>query len=149
MEATMTAARWTNGILGLWLALAAFLGFTAFGNAVNVVTVGAVVAGIGIAMIDDIKWQGWTTTLAGLWLIIAAFIPALQTGDGLIWNSVLVGAALVVVSFPFGRTRATGRPIREFETERPSLQVEEPTPTPAQEDGRRKRPEEERELVHH
>lgn len=145
----MTAARWTNGILGLWLALAVFLGFTAFGNAVNVVTVGAVVAGIGIAMIDDIKWQGWTTTLAGLWLIIAAFIPALQTGDGLIWNSMLVGTALVVVSFPFGRSRATGRPIREFKTERPSLQVEEPTPTPVQEDGRRERPEKERELVHH
>lgn len=145
----MTAARWANGILGLWLALAAFLGFSAFGNAVNVVTVGTVVAGLGLAMRDDIKWQGRTTTLAGLWLVVAAFIPALQVGDGLIWNSVLVGAALVVVSFPFGRSQATGRRTREFETERPSLQVEEPSPTPAERNGRKERTEDTRELVHH
>lgn len=96
----MTGARWTNGILATWLAWSAFLGFTAVGNVVNAVTVGSIVAGVGLALIQDSKWQGWTATVAGLWLITAALFPFLQTGTGLLWNSLLVAAAVLVASFP-------------------------------------------------
>ncbi|NIT86063.1 MAG: SPW repeat protein [Gemmatimonadetes bacterium] len=145
----MTAARWTNGILGLWLGLSAFLGFTAFGSAVNMVTVGAIAAGIGLAIKDDIAWQGWTTALAGLWLVIAGFVPSFQTGSGLVWNSILLGAVLVLASIPFGRGRPATPRVRETAAERPAPTVQKPSPQPTPPSEKEERAEEgTRELVH-
>jgi hypothetical protein len=90
---------WTNGVLGLWVLLAAFLQIGPKGNFWNDVIVGIIIAIVGFGMVQGKPWQGWTTGLLGLWLIIAAFIPGLVSGSGLIWNNTIVGLIVAVAGF--------------------------------------------------
>lgn len=105
----MGSARWTNGILAIWLAISAFLGFTVVGNILNLVTIGSFVAGIGLAIAGDSKWQGRTATAAGLWLIAAPALPVLRSGSGFLWNSLIIAAVILVTAVPFRAGRRTGR----------------------------------------
>jgi hypothetical protein len=90
---------WTNGILGFWLFITAFLGFSANGNLWNDLIVGIAVAVVGFAMVQEKSWQGWTSGILGLWLIIAAFIPNLVGGAGLVGNNIIVGLAVAIAGF--------------------------------------------------
>jgi hypothetical protein len=90
---------WTNGVLGLWLLLAPFLGISAKGHYWNDLIVGIIVAVVGFGMVQGKPWQGWTAGFLGLWLIIAAFIPGLVSGAGLIWNNIIVGLIVVIAGF--------------------------------------------------
>lgn len=121
----MTSARWTNGILAIWLALSAFLGFTVVSNVVNLVAVGVIMVGVGIALSEDSKWQGWTTTVAGLWLVAAVFVPGLRTGPGLLWNSLIVAVVVLAASLPFPADEKAS-PRRPSRVEEPSASDEQP-----------------------
>lgn len=90
---------WINGLLGLWLVLAAFLKLTPAGNLWDNLIVGVVVAIVGFLMISKKSWQGWTSGLLGVWLIIAAFIPSLQTHTGNLWNDLIVGVVVAIAGF--------------------------------------------------
>jgi len=90
---------WTNGILGLWLVIAAFLPFSATGNLWDDLIVGVIVGIAGFTMAKAKAWQGWTAGILGIWLIIAAFIPALQAHVGNMWNGIIVGVLLMVAGF--------------------------------------------------
>lgn len=90
---------WTNGILGLWLFIAAFLSFTPKGNMWDDLIVGIIVGIAGFTMIKAKAWQGWTAGILGIWLIIAAFIPGLQAHVGNMWNGIIVGILLMIAGF--------------------------------------------------
>ncbi len=91
---------WVNGILGVWLFIAAFLNFTSTGNLWNDIIVGVIVAVSGYLMKDEKSWQGWLSVIIGVWLIIAAaFIPSLITGDGSEWNLIISGVVAMVAGF--------------------------------------------------
>jgi hypothetical protein len=98
-EAIMKGKGWTIGILGVWLALAGFLGFNQMGNLWDDLTVGALVAVVGFWIVEDRPWQGWLSGLLGLWMIISAFIPTLLTGTGALWNNLLSGLLIAVAGF--------------------------------------------------
>lgn len=91
---------WTVGILGLWLALTAFLTLGQQGNLWDDLIVGSIVAVVGFLMIrGDKAWQGWLSGLLGLWMIFAAFVPDLVAGSGLMWNNLLVGFLIASAGF--------------------------------------------------
>ena len=75
---------WTIGIVGLWLVVAAFLGFTQQVNLWNTLIVGliAIVAAFGI--VSAKPRQAWTAGVLGAWLVVAAFIPGAVSGAGLL-----------------------------------------------------------------
>ncbi len=90
---------WVNGILGLWIFIAAFLNFGQTGNFWNDLIVGIIVAVVGFLMVKEKPWQGWLTGLLGIWLIIAAFIPSLLVGSGNLWNDLIVGVLVMIGGF--------------------------------------------------
>ena len=90
---------WVNGILGLWIFIAAFLYMGKTGNFWNDLLVGIVAAVVGFLMVKDKPWQGWLTGLLGIWLIIAAFIPSLIVGSGNLWNDLIVGVLMMIGGF--------------------------------------------------
>lgn len=95
----MSGKRWTVGLLGLWIALAAFLGMGPQANLWNDLIAGIIIAGLGFPLIAESKWEGWTAGLLGVWLIIAAFIPGLVQGAGLFLNDLLVGGVVALAAF--------------------------------------------------
>ena len=90
---------WVNGLLGVWVFIAAFLSFSSTGNLWNDLLVGIVAAIVGFLMVKEKPWQGWLTGLLGLWLIVAAFIPSLVTHTGNMFNGVIVGVLLMIGGF--------------------------------------------------
>ncbi len=90
---------WTNGVLGIWLIIAAFLPMPATGNMWNNLIVGIIVAVAGFGMISKKSWQGWLAGIMGLWLIVAAFIPALQMHSGNLWNDLISGILIATAGF--------------------------------------------------
>ncbi len=90
---------WVNGILGLWLIIAAFLKFSATAVLWDNLIVGIIVGIIGILMIKEKPWQGWLGTIVGILLIIAAFIKSLQTGAGYLWTDLILGVLAAIAGF--------------------------------------------------
>ncbi len=90
---------WTNGILGIWLVIAAFLPMSATANLWDNLIVGIVVGIAGLTMVKEKPWQGWLAGIMGLWLIVAAFIPALQLHTGNLWNDLISGVVVMVAGF--------------------------------------------------
>ena len=90
---------WANGILGLWLIIAAFLKFSATGAMWDNLIVGLIVTIVGMVMIKEKPWQGWLGTISGLLLFIAAFIKSLQTGAGYMWTVLILGILIAIAGF--------------------------------------------------
>jgi len=90
---------WVNGILGLWLIVAAFLGFGATANLWNDLIVGLVVAIVSLTILKEKPWQAWLALILGVWMIIAAFIPSLVSGSGYIYNDVISGLIIAIAGF--------------------------------------------------
>lgn len=95
---------WIVGILGLWTALTAFLGFGPLGFAWSNWIVGVICAISAFSMAGRRPAQGWIAGLVAIWLFISGFIPGLLTSPGYWWNDLLVGAAFIITGFS-----ATGR----------------------------------------
>lgn len=90
---------WVNGILGIWLVIAAFLNFSPTGNMWDNLIVGIIVGVLGFTMIKTKAWQGWLSGIVGIWLIIAAFIPSLQAHTGNLWNDLIAGILVAIAGF--------------------------------------------------
>ena len=90
---------WVNGILGIWLVIAAFLNFAPKGNLWDNLIVGVIVAVLGFTMVKAKPWQGWLAGIVGLWLVVAAFIPGLQAHTGNLWNDLICGILVIIAGF--------------------------------------------------
>lgn len=90
------------GILGVWLFISGFLGYSFSGNMYNYLIVGILSAVLSLSILSDESKKGWVGGFVGMWLIITAFIPTLTTGIGNIINAVVCGIILMVIGFmPF------------------------------------------------
>jgi len=90
---------WTNGILGTWLVVAAFLSFSPTGNMWNNLITGLIVGIIGFVMIKEKSWQGWTAGIVGALVFITAFIPALQLHNANLWKDLIAGILIAVAGY--------------------------------------------------
>lgn len=90
---------WTNGLLGTYLFIVAFIGFGTTGNMWNDLIVGVVAAVVSLTILKEKPWQGWLGLLVGIYLIIAAFIPSLLTFSGNEWNLIITGILLAVAGY--------------------------------------------------
>ena len=90
---------YVNGIMGIWLIVAAFLTFSPAANLWDNLIVGIIVGVVGALMIAKKAWQGWTGLILGVWLVIAAFIPALQVHTPNLWNDLIVGILVAIAGF--------------------------------------------------
>lgn len=90
---------WVNGILGLWLIVAAFLNFSPKGNLWDNLIVGIIVAVLGFWIVKPKPWQGWLAGIVGILLIIAAFIPSLQVHSANLWVDLIAGILVAIAGF--------------------------------------------------
>lgn len=90
---------WTNGLLGLWLIIAAFLNMAPSAVMWDNLLVGLIIAIVGILMIKEKPWQGWLGAISGTLLFLAAFIGSLQTGAGYLWTDLILGTLAAVAGF--------------------------------------------------
>jgi hypothetical protein len=90
---------WTNGILGLWLILAAFLGFGPTANLANNLIVGALVGITASTALKGKPGQSWSALVFAVWMIVAAFIPSLVDGAGYLYNDLISGLVITIAGF--------------------------------------------------
>ncbi|MGB9592031.1 MAG: SPW repeat domain-containing protein [Candidatus Kryptoniota bacterium] len=96
---------WTNAVLGLWLMVAAFLGFGPTANLWDNLIVGLVVAIASVTILKQKPWQAWLALIFGVWMIIAAFIPSLVDGTGYLYNDLTSGLIIAIAGFAsFGQS---------------------------------------------
>lgn len=107
-----SGSRWTVGILAVWIALSAFLGFGSQDHLWNDLLVGLAVLMAGIPLVVEAKWEGWTAGVLGVWLVVAAFVPGLREGTGLVWDNLVVGVVLAAVALIRPRESSTKSPRR-------------------------------------
>ncbi len=104
----MTSARGQNLfnlVLGLWLFLAPWtLEYSLFMTNVSVVNwnfwiVGAAITiSAALALRDLRPWEEWTNLGLGAWVFISPWALGYSQVPNLFWNSILVGAAVIVLS---------------------------------------------------
>ncbi len=93
------ASPWLLGFAGVAPAAgaAAGAGFTA--AAWNAWAVGIVVAALAVwAIAMFAEWQDWLTGILGLWLVIAPWVLGLSSMKPAVWNYVIVGGLIIVLS---------------------------------------------------
>lgn len=93
------AIAWAVGLLGLWLMVAGSIIKGANGNLVNNLSVGLIVAFLGISLSRAKELNGRLSYLFGIWMIIAACIPRFLVGSGHVWNDVIVGVLIATAGF--------------------------------------------------
>ncbi|MGD2046775.1 MAG: hypothetical protein PVJ80_18035 [Gemmatimonadota bacterium] len=87
------------GILGLWAALSAFLGFGPAGYAWSNWITGFLAGAAALSIVGRRRTEGWLAAAAAAWLFISGFVPGLLVSPGYWWNELLTGAALAVIGF--------------------------------------------------
>lgn len=92
----MNVKSWIIVVLGIWLAVAAFLTLGMHGQELDNLAVGLVVAIVGFSMMNHKPAIGWGAGLLGGWVVISAFIPTLVEGSGLHYNNVIFGVLIAV-----------------------------------------------------
>ena len=97
-------ARWQdvgNFILGAWLFLSPWiLGFSGTGAAAtNAWLFGIVVTIIALlAIFAYQKWEEWLNAAIGAWVFISPWVLGAASNATILWNSIIVGALLVVLA---------------------------------------------------
>ncbi|MGC8716974.1 MAG: SPW repeat domain-containing protein [bacterium] len=92
-------AAWVNGILGIWLIIAAFIRSNpTFGLWDNLI-VGILVAVFALLYIGRSRWQGWLSLIFGLWIIISGLIPQLRSGNAYLWSNLIAGILIATGGF--------------------------------------------------
>lgn len=51
-------------------------------------------------------WQGWVNLILGLWLIISPWVLGFSTVAGAMWNSLIVGIVVAILSY-WGQTETS------------------------------------------
>jgi hypothetical protein len=96
-------ARWQdvgNLVLGAWLFLSPWiLGFTDAGLvATNAWVFGIIVAVLAaLAIFAYQKWEEWLNAAIGVWVFISPWVLGAATNANILWNSLIVGALLVIL----------------------------------------------------
>lgn len=90
---------WINGLLGLWLVVAAFLGFSHIGNLVNYLIVGLAVVIVSLALLKEKPWQAWIALILGIWMVASSLVLPLHRGAGYVYNDLLTGLVIAIVGF--------------------------------------------------
>ncbi len=92
---------WTNFIIGIWLACAAFIPSitgSKSGSLWNDLIVGILVL-IFAFMVVKQKAICWINVIMGIWVIIAAFIPGIVgSKSGNLWNDLISGIIILIVA---------------------------------------------------
>lgn len=94
-----SSANVINVIAGIWLIISPFvLGFSTGITMINSVVLGILVGVLALitAITDRAAWLSWINIVLGLWLIVAPF--ALNSAELLTatWNSVILGAIVII-----------------------------------------------------
>lgn len=100
---------WTNGILGLWLAVAPFVPMDIPSVKINNVLIGAIVAAVGWYIPKEKSWQRWVAIIVGTWMFIAGLTPWFEVGYVYLWNNVISGLLIAVG----GLALIEGRQVKE------------------------------------
>ena len=90
---------WTNGILGLWLALAPFISMDVPSVKLNNILVGLIVAAVNWYVPKEWTWQRWTAMILGAWIFVAGFIPGLAGGSDYVWSNLISGLLIAISGF--------------------------------------------------
>ncbi len=96
--------RWQDGInliLGIWLFVSPWvLGFIGATNAAtNAWAVGVIVAILALlAIFAYQQWEEWINAAIGVWLFVSPWVLHVNGESHILWNSLIVGAALVVLA---------------------------------------------------
>ncbi len=91
---------WINGILGLWLIVAAFvIAGSKTGNLINGLITGIVLLVLGLwAAVHHKNWQDWVVSVVGAWMIVAGFwFPSSYGGN--VANDIIAGVVVAVAAF--------------------------------------------------
>ena len=88
-----------NAIIGLWLIVAAFMGFGPTANLWDNLLVGFTVLSVSFAAIKNKPWQSWLALVLAAWMIASAFVPTLVGGAGYIYNDFISGIIIAVTGF--------------------------------------------------
>ena len=95
-ERSQAFDRTVNMVLGAWLFVSAFAWHHALVSSINTALCGALVV-VFAATGLRIPPMRWLNTSVGVWVVIAgALLP--HTSVGTIWNNILVGLLIVLVS---------------------------------------------------
>lgn len=102
---TAKTLNWVVVVLGVWEFIAAFiLGYTNKASA----EWDAIIIGIALVILagwaalanqmGTIKTLSWINTILGVWLVIAPFILSYTSIKGAMWNDIIVGIIVAVLS---------------------------------------------------
>lgn len=95
---------WVNFILGIWLFVSPWifmsnLDVVSIAANLNFWTVGFLIAlSAGFALRDLKPWEEWTNLALGIWVGVSPWIFGYTQQTNLVWNSVLVGLGIAVLS---------------------------------------------------
>ncbi|HEX8974060.1 MAG TPA: SPW repeat protein [Patescibacteria group bacterium] len=95
-------------IAGLWLMLSSY--FMALGYSSNEFVVGllvAIFALIELFSVESSMWVSWVNGILGLWLLLTPLFFA-GMAMGVIWNSVILGIVVIVLSIWSGMSSTMG-----------------------------------------
>ena len=91
---------WINGIVGLWLIVAAFvIAGSKTGKLINCLLTGIVLLILGLwAAVRHKSWQNWIVAVVGAWMIVAGFwFPSSYGGN--VANNIAAGVVVAIASF--------------------------------------------------
>jgi len=91
-------------LVGLYMLLATWMQDLDIGNQLNGIVLGGTAMILGTARYCRVvgSWAGWAVALIGVWFILSPWLYR-YAGDAWMWNSIVVGIAMVV----FGAWSAT------------------------------------------
>ncbi|MBA2664662.1 MAG: SPW repeat protein [Bradymonadaceae bacterium] len=100
---SVTGMSGVNVIAGIWLFISPFiLGISMLeGATLNFLLVGAAIAILAVVrMVRPLRFEtlSWTNGVLGLWLIVSPFIIGYSAYPSALWNSIVVGAIVLVIA---------------------------------------------------
>ena len=104
----MSSTRWIAFVIGLWIAVSAFVGLGDAALFWSDLLAGVAIIATGVTLTRESAVEGWLELILGAWMVAVAFIPGLHGGAALHWNNILVGGVMALLAvIPTGHA---GRP---------------------------------------
>lgn len=95
---------WANLVLGIWLFFSPWiflenLNVVAMSVNINFWLAGILIAiSAGVALQQLKPWEEWVNLILGVWVILSPWIMGFAAQKYLVWNSIVVGLAIAVLS---------------------------------------------------
>ena len=88
--------RWTNSILGIWLALAPIVRMDSSSVRLNNLFVGVLAAVMSSSMpVMATIWESGLGVAAGAWVAFSCSFQVFSAGDGYLWNNIASGLLIL------------------------------------------------------